>query len=187
MTKEIKGTIYKLTYTATWHEFVECISKTELFEYVARQNLAGYGITSVVEVCKDGRTPKVAVFSDKEYKQIYNRLKKGKDALSHNDEESDYVYVCYEVNYYELCYENETVQELCVKDTFDKAYQFLEERVSSGLSDGFVEDINDAEETKETIEKAIRENSLFALTMYLHEQENDNESYCIVIERKKVE
>lgn len=187
MSKEIKGTIYKLTYTATWHEFVECTNKTELFEYVARQNLEGHGVTSVVEICKDGSTPKVAVLSDKEYKQIYNRLKKGKNALSNSDEESDFVYVCYEVNYHELCYENETVQELCVKDTFDKAYQFLENRVSSGLSAGFVEDINDAEETKETIEKEIRENSCFSLTMFFQEQENDNESYCICIERKRVE
>ncbi len=187
MSKEIKGTIYKLTYTATWHEFVECSSKTELFEYVARQKLAGYGITSVVEICKDGRTPKVAVLSDKEYKQIYNRLKKEKENLSNFEEESGYVYVCYEVNYNEICYENETVQALCVKDSFDKATQFLTEQIKSGVDNGFVEEDEAHYVTTEEIKSEIAKTGKYAHTMYRGYAYNDDESYCIVIERQKVE
>lgn len=191
MSKEIKGTIYKLTYTATWHEFVECSSKTQLFEFVARQKLAGYGITSVVEICKDGRTPKVAIFSDKEYKAIYKRLEKEIDTLiqSENDASSDekFVYVCYEVNYNELCYENETVQALCVKDSFDKATQFLAEQIKSGVDNDFVEEDEAHYVTTEEIKSEIAKTGKYAHTMCRGYVYNDDESYCIVIERQKVE
>ena len=185
MIKKLKGTVYKLTYTATWHEFVECSSKTELFEYVARQKLAGYGITSVVEICKDGKTPKVAIFSDKEYKAIYKCLEKEKENLSHLEEESDYVYVCYEVNYNEICLENDTIHALCVKDSFDKATQFLFEQINDGVTNGFVEEARYV--TTEEIKSEIAKTGKYAHTMYRGYEYNDDESYDIVIERQKVE
>ena len=70
MTRVIEGTIYRLSYTATWHELVECSSEQALFEYVADQIVRGRIITSVVEMCKDGSTPRVKVHTDKEFKRV---------------------------------------------------------------------------------------------------------------------
>ena len=36
MKREIEGTIYRLTYSATSRHFVECGSKEELFKYIAQ-------------------------------------------------------------------------------------------------------------------------------------------------------
>lgn len=71
MARRIEGTIYKLTYTATWHDYVECSNKEDLFKYVAQEIVNGHMIvTSVNEMCKDGSTPKVRVHTDKEFKRI---------------------------------------------------------------------------------------------------------------------
>ena len=70
MARKIEGTIYKLTYTANWHTFVECSSKEDLFRYIAQERANGQFVTSVNEICKDGSTPKVKVYTDKEFKQI---------------------------------------------------------------------------------------------------------------------
>ena len=74
MAREIKGSIYKLTYTATWHSLVECSSKQDLFEYVAKEIVAGQFVTGVVEMCKDGSTPRIKVHTDKEFKKILNQM-----------------------------------------------------------------------------------------------------------------
>ena len=70
MTRVIEGTIYRLSYTATWHVLVECSSKQALFEYVAEEIVRGHLVTSVAEMCKDGSTPRVKVHTDKEFKKI---------------------------------------------------------------------------------------------------------------------
>lgn len=70
MARRIEGTIYRLTYTATWHDYVECISKEDLFKYVAQEVVNGQIVTSVNEMCKDGSTPKVKVHTDKDFKRI---------------------------------------------------------------------------------------------------------------------
>ena len=70
MARRIEGTIYRLTYTATWHDYVECSSKEDLFKYVAREVINGQIVTSVNEMCKDGSTPKVKVHTDKDFKRI---------------------------------------------------------------------------------------------------------------------
>ena len=54
MARRIEGTIYRLTYTATWHDYVECSSKEDLFKYVAQEVANGQIVTSVNEMCKDG-------------------------------------------------------------------------------------------------------------------------------------
>ena len=79
MAREIKGSIYKLTYTAIWNNFVECSSKQDLFEYVADEIMAGQIVTSVVEMCKDGSTPRVRVHTDKEFQKILKERKNHKD------------------------------------------------------------------------------------------------------------
>lgn len=73
MAREIKGSIYKLTYTATWHNLIECSCKQDLFEYVADEIIAGQIVTSVVEMCKDGSTPRVKVHTDKEFQKILKK------------------------------------------------------------------------------------------------------------------
>lgn len=70
MARRIEGTIYRLTYTATWHDYVECSSKEDLFKYVAQEVVNGQIVTSVNEMCKDGSTPKVKVHTDKDFKRI---------------------------------------------------------------------------------------------------------------------
>lgn len=78
MTRVIEGTIYRLSYTATWHVLVECSSKQDLFEYVADEIMAGQIVTSVVEMCKDGSTPRVKVHTDKEFQKILKERKNRK-------------------------------------------------------------------------------------------------------------
>lgn len=70
MAREIRGTIYRLTYTANWHSFVECSSEEDLFKYIAREIVGGQIISSVNKVCKDGSTPKVKVHTNKDFKRI---------------------------------------------------------------------------------------------------------------------
>ena len=79
MAKKIEGTIYKLTYTATWHEFVECSSKQDLFEYIAKENAKGYGITAVNEIQKDGKTPRVKFLTNKDFKRVLSCYQKAKE------------------------------------------------------------------------------------------------------------
>lgn len=79
MAKKIEGTIYKLTYTATWHEFVECSSKQDLFEYIAKENAKGYGVTAVNEIQKDGKTPRVKFLTDEDFKRVLRRYQKAKE------------------------------------------------------------------------------------------------------------
>lgn len=70
MARRIEGTIYRLTYTATLHDYLECSSKEDLFKYVVREVVNGQVVTSVNEMRKDGSTPKVKVHTDKDFKRI---------------------------------------------------------------------------------------------------------------------
>lgn len=76
MAIRIVGTIYRLTHDATWHEFVECAGKEDLFRYIAQETVNGQIITSVNEICKDGSTPKVKFLTDKVFKQILKQYQK---------------------------------------------------------------------------------------------------------------
>lgn len=85
MAKKIEGTIYKLTYTATWHEFVECSSKQDLFEYIAKENAKGYGVTAVNEIQKDGKTPRVKFLTDEDFKRVLRCYQKAKEHKEKHD------------------------------------------------------------------------------------------------------
>lgn len=74
MARKIEGIIYRVNYHYSSPEYIECSSKTELFEYVARQSLQGYIVSTVNELERNGATPKVKVYTDKEYKAIYKRI-----------------------------------------------------------------------------------------------------------------
>lgn len=76
MARRIEGTIFRLTYTATWHDYVECSSIEDLFKYIALEYINGQIITSVNEVRKDGRTPKIKVFTDSNFRKILREMKK---------------------------------------------------------------------------------------------------------------
>lgn len=76
MARRIEGTIYRLTYTATWYDYIECSSKEDLFKFVAQKVIDGQIVTSVNEMCRDGSTPKVKVHTDKEFKQILKQYQK---------------------------------------------------------------------------------------------------------------
>lgn len=74
MARLIEGILYRLTLGPTYHWVVECESKQDLFELIAKRTLMGDIIVGVNELCKDGSTPRVKVYTDKEYKAIYKRL-----------------------------------------------------------------------------------------------------------------
>lgn len=74
MARRIEGTIYRLTYTAPWHSFVECSNEEDLFKYIAREIVGGQIVTFVNEVCKDGSTPKVKVHTNKDFKRILKQM-----------------------------------------------------------------------------------------------------------------
>lgn len=75
MARKIDGIVYKLTYTANWHDFVECSSLEDLFEYVAHEIVNGQMVSSVNKMCKDGKTPLVRVLTDKEFKKILKKYR----------------------------------------------------------------------------------------------------------------
>lgn len=81
MKRKIEGTIYRLTYFATVRSFVECGSQKELFEYIAQELIDGRIVVGVNEMCKDGSTPKVKVFTDRDFKKILKSYKNPKKIL----------------------------------------------------------------------------------------------------------
>lgn len=68
MARPINGLIFKIKYDC-WRSghYIECQDKTDLFNFLADQQLKGYLFLSVNEICPDGSTPKVAVRTDKEF------------------------------------------------------------------------------------------------------------------------
>lgn len=76
MARRIEGTVFRLTYAATWHDYVECSSIEDLFKYIAQEYINGQIVTSANEICKDGRCPKVKVFTDSNFKKILREMKK---------------------------------------------------------------------------------------------------------------
>jgi len=68
--REIKGTLYKITTTVTKKvKYVECKNSKELIRYIVRTDDMREPL-SVVEIKKNGNTPKVAVYTDKYYKKL---------------------------------------------------------------------------------------------------------------------
>jgi len=78
MAREIKGYLFCISYHYASSVLVECESKDDLFRYVAQDTLKGYAISSVVEITNSGRRPRVSVFTDKRYKEIYREMENNK-------------------------------------------------------------------------------------------------------------
>lgn len=74
MAREIKGTIYQLTYTAAYKTFVECQSIEDLYAYIAAEEARGFLVSGVNEVCRDMSHPRVAVYTKKEYKETRKKV-----------------------------------------------------------------------------------------------------------------
>ncbi len=93
MARRIEGAIYKLCYGATWHDMVECSSEEDLFGYILDEIEKGYVVVGVNEIRKDGTTPRVQVFTNKEFKRMSRerRLLNGKsrEMLTKDDLEVD--------------------------------------------------------------------------------------------------
>lgn len=70
----IEGKLYRITIYCGGVQFIEASNEKELFTYVAKIVKKGSIITSVNEIKADGKTPKVAVLTNKEYKKILNEL-----------------------------------------------------------------------------------------------------------------
>lgn len=74
--KEINNQIYKVVIYCGGIHFIECENISELYTYVAKNESKGYVVTSVNEINKDGSTPRLAVKTNKEYKQILKEMTK---------------------------------------------------------------------------------------------------------------
>ena len=68
----IKNELYIIKSYSGVRTYVECNSKTDLYETVAEFNAEGYAISSINRMCDNGTVPKVPVFTDPEYKKIRN-------------------------------------------------------------------------------------------------------------------
>lgn len=60
--------IYRVQYSATYYEFVECKSEIDLFDYLASQR--NQIVTGVNEMCLNGTRPRIAVNTNPLYKKI---------------------------------------------------------------------------------------------------------------------
>lgn len=75
MARVIEKQLYKLNiYGICGAVYVEAENKEDLFKHIAERVLKGQIIQSVNKLEYDGKTPKVAVFTDKEYRKIYKEL-----------------------------------------------------------------------------------------------------------------
>lgn len=77
MARKIKGVLYRISLHGR-HLFVECENKEDLFRYIAQITVYGCVVMSVTEMCYDGSTPKVKVFTDKEFKRILRSYQNAK-------------------------------------------------------------------------------------------------------------
>ena len=74
--RKITGLLYKINRVFGSAIFIECPTQKELFEYVADLTIKGVEISSVNQICFDGSTPKIRVFTDMEFKKILQERKK---------------------------------------------------------------------------------------------------------------
>lgn len=75
MIREIKNNLYRITiYGICTNTFIEAETKEELFKYISEQENKGNIITSINLIQPNGKTPKIAFKTDKEYKAIKNKL-----------------------------------------------------------------------------------------------------------------
>jgi glutamine cyclotransferase len=73
MTREIKNNIYRVNYHTGGVYFIESETKQDLFKYLYEQENKGYIITGVNLIQPNGKTPKIAFRTDKDYKKLKNK------------------------------------------------------------------------------------------------------------------
>jgi hypothetical protein len=61
---------------------IECESKDDLFRFIVQEQLKGYLVSGATEVTNTARRPKVKIFTDKRYKQIYKEMEDKQNAKS---------------------------------------------------------------------------------------------------------
>ena len=72
--RKIKDQLYRIKYTISGNvEFVECTTELELMMYLA--NYITETPVSVVKIESDGRTPKVPVYTNQDYKRFKKQRK----------------------------------------------------------------------------------------------------------------
>ena len=74
MSREIKGYLFCVHYHCASSVMIECESKDDLFRFIAQEQLKGYLVSGATEVTNTARRPKVKIFTDKRYKQIYKEM-----------------------------------------------------------------------------------------------------------------
>lgn len=74
MAYEIKEMIYMLTDVASTNVLVGCYGIIDLYNYIAYAALDGRIFSSVIEIRKDGTMHSVDVYSNDEYKQIFDKI-----------------------------------------------------------------------------------------------------------------
>ena len=82
MSREIKGYLFCVHYHGASSVMIECESKDDLFRFIAQEQLKGYLVSGASEVTNTARRPKVKIFTDKRYKQIYKEMEDKQNAKS---------------------------------------------------------------------------------------------------------
>lgn len=80
--REIKGFLFCIHYHCASSVMIECESKDDLFRFIAQEQLNGYLVSGASEVTNAARRPKVKVFTDKRYKNIYKEMEKNQNVES---------------------------------------------------------------------------------------------------------
>lgn len=71
MAREIKGQIFALKEQGGYVHFVECSSLQDLYNYVVEGWLQkGYLIANIKKINSDGSTPKVALYTNEDFKLV---------------------------------------------------------------------------------------------------------------------
>ena len=96
------------------------------------------------------------------------------------------VYVCCEINCPHLCSEVDTITDLCVFDTPERAVKWQNDRIKEGEKNGFIVDEGDNWKTDNDTLEELDKRGMSATTMFLNHQDNWDSNYDICIIKKEV-
>lgn len=72
---KIEHTLYRINPVYGPVQYVDCRTEEDLFWHIVNEyDKKGIPINSVCQICKDGTTPKVKVFTNKKYKEIRKEI-----------------------------------------------------------------------------------------------------------------
>lgn len=80
MAHKIEGTLYRIKGLSGVPHYVECESENDLFLHLINEwILKGYPVQAVNRLDHNGTTPKIAIYSNKEFKTLLQKSKGRKE------------------------------------------------------------------------------------------------------------